>query len=142
MAVIVAMLFSGGAAFAIGISGDAEILPGSTGIQKAVDAGATPEQAVAQILKKTLMCPSIVGCAEIVTAAISLYPEQSRNIVSAAVIAAPACEREICQGAILAGMDPLLCGQATAAGRRPPAQFQSVGLPDLCPNCGGVASPS
>ena len=138
LAVAVFIAVTGGMTFAFT---DTD-LPGTSGIQQAIGSGATPEEAVVTVMKKTLMCPSLVGCAEIVTAAISLYPDKSKDIVAAAVMAAPSCQTEICQGAIEAGMDPTACGEATAAGRRPPSAFESVAFPELGIGRGGVTSPS
>ncbi|VAX22159.1 hypothetical protein MNBD_NITROSPINAE02-1478 [hydrothermal vent metagenome] len=133
LTIMVVLAVSGGPAFAFET---ATPMPGADTLERAVADGATPEQAVAQILKKVLMCPTVVGCAEIVSTAIALYPERSASIVTAAIVTAPACEKEI-----VAGLDPSLL-PAAAAGRRPPAQFSEVDFPDLCANCGGVTSPS
>jgi len=111
-------------------------------MDKLVSEGLTPPQAVSTVLKQVLMCPSIFGCAEVVTQAIEKYPEHAKDIVTAAIVSAPACETEIIQGAILAGLDPGDISQATAAGRRPPSPFAVVGVPELGTGEGGVTSAS
>jgi len=111
-------------------------------IEKLVEQGSTPPEAVVSVLKQTLMCPSVMGCAEIVEWAINKYPVDAMDIITAAITVAPVCEAEIIHASIEAGMNLNDVMRAVIAGRGTLSPFILTPVPELGTGEGGVASDS